>query len=162
MVGDFSLTLKVFTHNLTLSIRVGGTVGRSHCDDVQVCAPPPLPPVGFLFMLAGNRMGKYCEYGNRIAKNIILQFIEKYIFPQSVCFLLALLAVVIHRCVTVKSGKIILLQKIFPNKATSACFVNLSPIFTIFNILVNNDIVHRSHHFGCHGVFSILTRCVEL
>ena len=28
--------------------------------------------------------------------------------------------------------------------------VNLSTIFTIFSILVNNAIVHMSHHFGSH------------
>ena len=56
-----------------------------------------------------------------------------------------------HRCVKVKSGKIVVLLKIFLNKATSDCFVNLSPIVTIFSIQVNNYIVHISHHFGCHG-----------
>ena len=41
----------------------------------------------------------------------------------------------------------------FLNKAISDCFVNLSPIFTIFiifSILVNNGKGHISHHFGCH------------
>ena len=54
---------------------------------------------------------------------------------------------VLHRCIKVKSGKIVVLLKIFLNKATFACFVNLSPIFLIFS---NNDIVHMSHQFGCH------------
>ena len=29
--------------------------------------------------------------------------------------------------------------------------MKLSPIFTIFSILVNNYIVHMLHDFGCHG-----------
>ena len=29
-------------------------------------------------------------------------------------------------------------------------FVNLNQIFIIFSNLVNNDVVHMSHHFGCH------------
>ena len=41
-----------------------------------------------------------------------------------------------HKCVKVKSGKIVVLMKIFLNKATSYCFINLQPIFTIFSILV--------------------------
>ena len=53
------------------------------------------------------------------------------------------------RCVKVKSDKNVLL-KIFLNKATCDCFINLSPIFTTFNFLVNNHIVHMAHHFGCH------------
>ena len=32
------------------------------------------------------------------------------------------------------------------NKATSDCIVNVIPIFTIFSILINNDIVHVPHH----------------
>ena len=50
-------------------------------------------------------------------------------------------------------GNVTVLQKILPNiKATYGCsFVNLRQIFTIFEILVNNDIVGRSHYFGCHG-----------
>ena len=43
-------------------------------------------------------------------------------------------------------------MKIVLNKATSDCtFVNLSPIFTIFHILANNDIVDISHDLSCHG-----------
>ena len=56
------------------------------------------------------------------------------------------------RCVKVKLGKIVILLKIFANiLATSDCFVNLCPIFPIFIILVNNDIVHMSHNLGCLG-----------
>ena len=44
------------------------------------------------------------------------------------------------------------LQKLLLNKATDDCgFVSSSPIFTIIGILVNNDIVDRSHDFGSHG-----------
>ena len=44
------------------------------------------------------------------------------------------------------------LQTILLNKATYDCtFLNSSPICTIFGILVNNDIVDRSHDFGCNG-----------
>ena len=44
------------------------------------------------------------------------------------------------------------LQKIWLNKAIYNCrFANLCPIFTIFGILVNNDIIGRSNDFGCHG-----------
>ena len=44
------------------------------------------------------------------------------------------------------------LQKMLLNKATCDCsFANSSPIFVIFGIVVNNDIVDRSHDFGCHG-----------
>ena len=48
----------------------------------------------------------------------------------------------IHRYVKVKSDKMGVLLKIFLNKSTSDCFHNLSPIFTIFRILFNNDIDH--------------------
>ena len=55
-----------------------------------------------------------------------------------------------HSYVKVKSGTITVLLKIVLNKGTSdGSFVNLNPIFTIFSILVNYDIVHMSHHFGC-------------
>ena len=57
----------------------------------------------------------------------------------------------VHRCVKVKSGKIVVLLKIFLKKAISDCFINLSPIFTIFSILINNVIVDMSYDFGCHG-----------
>ena len=57
----------------------------------------------------------------------------------------------IHRCVKAKSDQIVVLMKVFLNKGPSDCFVNLSPIFTIFTIVVNNDSVHLSHHFSCHG-----------
>ena len=44
------------------------------------------------------------------------------------------------------------LQNVLLNEATYDCsFANLSPIFTIFGIQVSNDIVDRSHDFGCHG-----------
>ena len=56
----------------------------------------------------------------------------------------------VHRCVMAKSGQIVVLLKIFVNKGTSDYFVNLSPILTIFRILVNNGRVHLSHD-GCHG-----------
>ena len=42
-------------------------------------------------------------------------------------------------------------MKIFLNKATSDCAINLSPNVTIFSITVNNYIVHMSHNFRCHG-----------
>ena len=45
-----------------------------------------------------------------------------------------------HRYVKVKSGKIVALVKIFLNKATLT--ILLRPIFTIFSILVNHDIIH--------------------
>ena len=57
----------------------------------------------------------------------------------------------LHRCVKAKSGQIVVLQKIFLNKETSDCFVNLGPILTIYSIPANNDTVHMSHYFGCHG-----------
>ena len=42
-------------------------------------------------------------------------------------------------------------QKIL-NKAIYNCsFVSLSSMLTIFGIQVNNDIIDRSHDFGCHG-----------
>ena len=45
------------------------------------------------------------------------------------------------------------LQKIVLNKAIyNCCFANLRPIFTILCILVNNDIIDRSHDCGCHGI----------
>ena len=68
----------------------------------------------------------------------------------------------LHMCVKVKSCKIVVLLKIFLNKATSDYFVNLSPIFTIFSILVNNGIVHMSHHFGCHGYHCGRNLCVTI
>ena len=47
---------------------------------------------------------------------------------------------------------LLVLQKKFVNKATYDCiFANSSPIFTTFGILVNNDIVDRSHDLGYHG-----------
>ena len=55
-----------------------------------------------------------------------------------------------HRCVNVKSGKIVVLLKIFLNESTDDCVVNLSPNFISFSIQVNNDTVHMSYHFGCH------------
>ena len=48
----------------------------------------------------------------------------------------------IHRYVKVKSGKTAVLLKIFLNKATFDCFVNLSPIFIIFSIQDKNYIVY--------------------
>ena len=68
----------------------------------------------------------------------------------------------IHRCVKVKSGKIVPLLKIFLNIAASDCFVSLTPIFTIFSIQVQNDIVHMSHHFGCHGNLFGMNVCVTI
>ena len=68
----------------------------------------------------------------------------------------------VHRYGKVKLGKIVLLLKIFLNKATSDCFVNLSPIFTIFNIMVNDDVVHISHHFGCHENYFGMNLCVSM
>ena len=62
----------------------------------------------------------------------------------------------------VKSGKIVILLKIFLNKATSDCFINLSPIFTIFSIPVDNDTVYMSHHFGCHGNHFGWNLCVTI
>ena len=53
-------------------------------------------------------------------------------------------------CVEVKSGKILVLLKIILHKSTFDCFVNLSLVLNIFSIQVNNNIVHMSHHFGCH------------
>ena len=50
-----------------------------------------------------------------------------------------------------KSVQIVVLLNIFLNKGTSDSFVNLSPIFTIFRMPVNNYTVHMSYHFGCHG-----------
>ena len=56
-----------------------------------------------------------------------------------------------HRCVKAKSGLIVVLLKFVLNKGTTDCFVNLSPIVTIFRILVNNDRIHLSLHCGYHG-----------
>ena len=56
-----------------------------------------------------------------------------------------------HFTSVLKSDKIGVLLNIFMNKATSTCFVNLIPIFTIFSIPVNIEIVHMSHHFGSQG-----------
>ena len=56
-----------------------------------------------------------------------------------------------HMCVKVKSGIIVVLLKIFQNEATSDCFVNLSPILSLFSTQFNNDIVHMLHNFGCYG-----------
>ena len=57
-----------------------------------------------------------------------------------------------HRYAKVTSGKIaILLKKILNKAATSDCFFSLTPIIIIFSILVNNNIGHMSHHFGCCG-----------
>ena len=54
----------------------------------------------------------------------------------------------VHMCVKVKTGK----STIFLNKTHYDCsFISLSPIFTIFSILVNNNIVNMSHDCGCHG-----------
>ena len=61
-----------------------------------------------------------------------------------------------------KSGKIAVLLQIFRNKATSDHFVNLSPVFTIFNILVNNDTVNMSHNFGCQGNYFVRNLCVTI
>ena len=41
-------------------------------------------------------------------------------------------------------------------------FSNLSPMFTIFGIPVNNDIVVRSHDFGCHGTHFGMKICVTI
>ena len=43
------------------------------------------------------------------------------------------------------------LQKILTKAIYNCSFANLSPIFIIFGILANNDIVDRSDDFGCHG-----------
>ena len=51
---------------------------------------------------------------------------------------------------------------IYMNKATSDCFVNLSPIFTIFSILVNNDIICMLIHFGGRGHHFWRTLCVTI
>ena len=67
-----------------------------------------------------------------------------------------------HRCVKAKSGQIVVLLKIFLNKETSDCFVNLSVILIIFRILVNYDRVHLLHHFGCHGIHFGGNVCVTI
>ena len=67
-----------------------------------------------------------------------------------------------HHHVKAKSGQIVALLKIFLNKGTFDCFVNLSPILTIFNIPVNNDTVHMSHHFSCHGNHFGKNLCVTM
>ena len=55
----------------------------------------------------------------------------------------------VHRYV---KARLLFLQKTLLNKAIYNCrFANLSQIFTIFGILVNNDIVYRSHDLGCYG-----------
>ena len=41
-------------------------------------------------------------------------------------------------------------RKLYWIKQLMTSFANSSPIFTIFRTLVNNDIVDRSHDFGCH------------
>ena len=47
---------------------------------------------------------------------------------------------------------LLFLENILLNKATYDCsFANSTLIFTIFGILVDNDIIDRSHNFGCHG-----------
>ena len=61
---------------------------------------------------------------------------------------------------------LLFLQKILLNIAIyNYTFVNLSPISTVFGILVNTDIVDRTHDFGCHGIhfggkicFTIVTK----
>ena len=47
-------------------------------------------------------------------------------------------------------------------QGSSDCFVNLSPIFTIFSFPVNNDTVQMSHHFGCHGNYFGRSLCVTI
>ena len=55
----------------------------------------------------------------------------------------------LHRYV---NAILLFLQKMVLNKAIYNCsFANLSPIFILFGILVNKDIVDRSHDFGCSG-----------
>ena len=61
-----------------------------------------------------------------------------------------------------KSGKSVVLLKIFLNKANSNCFINLRPIFIIFNVPVSNDVVHISCNFGCHGHHLGRTLCVTI
>ena len=57
--------------------------------------------------------------------------------------------------------KIAVLVKLLLNKATCYCsFVNLSPIFTILRIPMNNDIVDISHDFGCVGNHVGVILCV--
>ena len=41
-------------------------------------------------------------------------------------------------------------------------FVNLSSIFTIFSILVNNDIVDMPHDFGSYGNYFVRKLCVTI
>ena len=53
----------------------------------------------------------------------------------------------LHRHVKVKTGNV---RVLLLNKATSQCFVNLSQIFKIFSILVNDNIVYMPHNFGCY------------
>ena len=64
----------------------------------------------------------------------------------------------VHRCVKAKTGQIVILLTIFVNKGTSDCFVNLCPILIIFRILVSNDRVHLSHHFGRNVCVTIDTK----
>ena len=85
------------------------------------------------------------------AQNIIQWFVYEAIVKYAIHGLECIKQGLNPICTGVlKSGKGVLL-KIFLNKATSEGFMNLSPIFTIFNILVNNDTVHMWHNFGCHG-----------
>ena len=53
----------------------------------------------------------------------------------------------VYRYVKVKSNEITVLLKIHPNKTSDSSFVNLSPIFPIFTILVNSDIIDVSQWF---------------
>ena len=63
----------------------------------------------------------------------LMFFLYKYFYLWPTCM---------HRCFKVKSGKIAVLLKIFLNKGISDSCINLSPIFTIFSILVNGDKIH--------------------
>ena len=55
------------------------------------------------------------------------------------------------------------LQKILLNRAIyNSCFANLSPIFTIFVILVNDDTVDRSYDYGSHGNYFGEKICVTI
>ena len=49
-----------------------------------------------------------------------------------------------------------------PSYTSDCSFANSSPIFTIFEILVNNDMVDRSHDFGYHGNHFDRKICVTL
>ena len=71
-------------------------------------------------------------------------FVIDYQVNEDTLFLL-------HRCVKVKSGKIVVELKLLLNKTSLCRFINLSPSYIIFSIPVNNDKGHMSYRCGWHG-----------